>query len=278
MKKLMTVLFLVAVFAVCGSVNAFAAVPTIDGSLGGGEWANITTNGKYPFYLDVIDPNESDNQIDEMDMSHVVLLQNLNYLTGEGAVDGTNDGLYLLIETYKTPSLQYPDLILNSTPPPTYEYPGVGRDGRPTIWMEGDFLNDGLDDDFNIFIRTYNSAPVTGAPAVDLTQFCFGSATQCDPYDGTVWTTLDGYVGALGGIGNEARGSVIEYFIPTGTGGTPHEPFPGSFVGDITYGNGAAGDKTTDDLVVGTLIPEPASMLLVFSGLLSLLGVKKFWA
>jgi hypothetical protein len=277
MKKIISVMFLAAVFALCGSVSAFA-IPFVDGNFSPnpGEWANPVGN-PYPFYLEVYDSNETDNQIDEMDMSHVVLLQNLQTITGQGA-GTTNDGLYLLIETFVTPSLQYPDLILNPTPPPTYKYSGLARDGQPMISMAGDFFNDGLDDGFNIFIRTFSVAPLTGAPSSDLTQFCFGSSSSCSQLNPLVWTNLVGYVGGFGGTGDMDRGSVIEYFIPSGTGGTPHIPFPGSFVGEITYGNGASGASTADDLVVGTLIPEPASMFLMLTGLAGLVAKRKFLA
>jgi hypothetical protein len=292
MKKLISMLFLVAVFALFGSVSAFA-VPAIDGNPAtvAGEWLNdsdLVTPGlqPYSYYLDVIDPDESDNMIQEMDISHVVLIQQYTPYkdTTNGDLansDNTKDGIYLLIETFNAPSLQYADLIPYS----------VGREEKPRILMSADFFNNGLDDSFNLFIRTYNSSPTTNDPADDKTQFCFGTFDNCDQQTGA-WTDLVGYnppnpllppVPPLtghdfGGVGAVTRGSVIEYFIPSGTGGVPHEPFPGSFVGYITYDNGASGTSTADDLVVGTLIPEPASMFLMLSGLVGLAAKRKFLA
>ena len=69
---------------------------------------------------------------------------------------------------------------------------------------------------------------------------------------------------------NFKRGSVLEYFIPSTTGGTPHLPFPGSFSGTIVYDNG--GDEP-DDRVSGTLVPEPSTMLLFGGALLGMLGM-----
>ena len=69
---------------------------------------------------------------------------------------------------------------------------------------------------------------------------------------------------------------VLEYFIPTGTFGTPIAPFPGSFFGILTYDNGLGGPATSDDVVLGTLIPEPSTMFMAISGLLGLAGFGKF--
>src|SRR5438309_2129360 len=102
---------LVVGFLALGLSKAFA-VPTIDGFVSPGEWAN---NGTYPYYLSVNDPNEADNQFDNMDISHVVLLQERG-----GDANPANDGVYLLIEVYQPPvSLKDPPDGPGLTPTPT---------------------------------------------------------------------------------------------------------------------------------------------------------------
>ena len=213
MKKIISVLFLVAAFALCGSVNAFAGVvPTIDGNLTPGEWDNLNFNGNpsYPYYLSINDPDEVDNQINTMDISHVVLLQELK---STDAGTPIADGLYLMIQVYDPagPSLGYPDPVT---------YPGIVGNGYPVVKMAGDFLGDGLADNFNIFVKTYNKFPETNLPANDVTEVCTGSANFCNG-PGATWVNL-----SLAG-GSEARGSVLEYYFPSATFGTPpNTPFP----------------------------------------------------
>jgi len=266
MKKTMIVLALMIGIVAFGATSAMA-VPTVDGSLGGGEWANINTpNGTpYPYYLEVFDPNEGDNQIDTMDIKHVVLLQELSSVSGDA--NDTNDGIYLLIETYATPpSLQYPSAAT---------YPGIVAQSAPMITMQGDFLGDGvMFDGFNIFIRHYNSQASTGLVANDVVEVCFGDLQSCDGAGTETWTILQGVPGTVGGVGDFDRGTVLEYFIPSGAFSTPHSQFPYSFIGSITYDNGASGVNSADDVAIGTLIPEPGSMFLFGTALLGLLGVR----
>jgi hypothetical protein len=260
MKKLISVMFLIAVFALCGSVSAFAAVPVIDGVLGAGEWANVSNGGgPFPYYLNLNDPNELDNQIDTMDMSRVVLLQSLNIVDPLNPV--SKDGIYLMIQVYDPagPALGFPS------------NPGLSVDSLPTVRMAGDFLGDGLNDSFNIFVRTYNTVPLTGLTINDKTEVCVGSQTSC--LVGGTWVDL------VGAGGSFARGGVLEYFFPSATFGTPpNTPFPGSFIGTITYDNGASGVASADDVVLGTLVPEPTSMFLMFTGIIGLLAKKRFLA
>lgn len=263
MKKLSVLTLLVGILAL-GVSNAYA-VPTVNGSLGVGEWANTG----YPYYLEVGDPNEADNAFDNTDMSHVVLLQELNLFGGDALF--ANDGIYLLIEVY--------------APPPTLDWQSVGVGGiaitgTPLITMQGDLLGDGISDGFNVFIRHFNLNPDPLIAAADVAEVCFGSAASCLILPLGSWAPLTSLVGTVGQTGAFARGSVLEYFIPSGSLGTPPSPpgtpFPGSFIGTITYDNGLGGPNTSDDVVIGTLIPEPGTFFLLGAGLLSMLGFGKF--
>src|SRR5689334_10522796 len=147
MKLFRTSMLVLGMALLLGQVRAYA-VPTIDGNLGAGEWANIASPSAnpYPYYLEVFDPNEADNVIDNMDISHGVVLQELTSVSGYA--NFANDGIYILLEVY--------------APPPSLAFatgPGVVPTGQPIIKMEGDLLGDGLNDPFNLFLRHYNTQP-----------------------------------------------------------------------------------------------------------------------
>ena len=263
MKRTLCILMMVVGVLTFGMTKAYAA-PTVDGLLGGGEWANAG----YPYYLEVGDPNEPDNQFDNTDISHAVLLQELTSFSGDA--DFTNDGIYLLLEVY--------------APPPTLDWQSVGVGGIgitsiPNITMQGDLLGDGLFDGFNVFIRHFNLDPSPGV-APDRAEVCFGSIGSCLVLPPGSWTDLTTLVGTAGQFGAFGRGTVLEYFIPSGSLGTPPSPpgtpFPTSFFGTLTYDNGLGGPNTSDDVVIGTLIPEPSTMLLMGTSLLGLFGFGAF--
>jgi len=270
MKKLISVLFLVAVFALCGSVSAFA-VPVIDGSIApGGEWANLNSSFlPLSYYLEINSPPAGNDWISTMVMSHVVLLQELT--SNDSTVTTAQQGMYLLIEVYGPggPQLNYPDSALYPA------IPGMTHSTYPpSIQMTGDFLGDGLSDNFNLFVRTLNLNPT--APVddhADSTFYCVGSEAHCNALNPSVWsllTTVD-------------RAGVLEYFFPSSLlpGGIGYTPFPTSFVGKITYDNGVSstgGTGTGDQVVTGTLVPEPASMFLMITGLVGLFAKKRFLA
>lgn len=269
MKRILFMLTLIVAGLALG-VSQASAVPVTDGILGVGEWANVATSGPYPYYLEVFDPDEADNQIQDMDLSHAVLLQELNLATGDGDPDvvppltgglaGDNDGVYLLLEVYG--------------PPPSLAFAtgvGVVPTTAPIILMSGDFLGDGLLDPFNIFLRHFNTLPGAGAPVgSDVAEGCIGSLASCTGILGGPYTLLTAVGGSFG------RGAVIEYFIPSTAFLTPLTPFPGSFIGTVTYDNGASGPNTSDDVLIGTLIPEPSTMILLGGSLLGLIGFAKF--
>ncbi len=257
MNKTLSILTLVVGMLVFGLSAAHAAVPVVDGVISPGTEWNNTGN---PYYLEVFDVNEADNQIDNMDIKHAVVLQELTSFSGDG--DFSNDGIYLLIEVY--------------APPPSLAYAtgvGVVPTTQPIIFMQGDLLGDGLSDGFNIFLRHYNTDPTTGLAANDSVGVCVGSLLTCSGI-GAVYTDL------TSAGGSHARGSVLEYFIPSGTFGTPPSPpgtpFPFTFIGSVTYDNGASGPNTSDDVVIGQLplIPEPGTMFLMLSGLLGMFGIR----
>ena len=253
--KTAKVLALATGILMAGMSQAFA-VPTVDGNVGAGEWANTG----YPYYLELNDPNEFDNQYDNMDISHVVLLQELG-----GDANPANDGVYLLIEVYNPP-VSLKDPTDDGVPPtPT---------AIPIVNMSGDFEGDGV---YDIHFRTFNTdAAGAAAESNDLVQVCVGSASACHPIFGA-WTTYS--AGASPGYN---RGNALEYFFPVGSFGTPAAPFPNSFTGFITFDNGASGDRSADDIVFGRgqrggegVIPEPGTMVLMSTGLLGLAGFRK---
>lgn len=263
-KTLLMLSLIVGIVISLGIPQAFAVSvpPVTDGILGAGEWANLAHGGgPYPYYLEVGDPDEADNQIQNMDISHVVLLQELSLFGGTAGFG--DDGVYLLIEVYG--------------PPPSLDFAtgvGVVPTAAPVIKLQGDFLGDGLLDPFNIFVRHFNTVPDFGILAdVDKVEVCVGSILTCESI-GAVYTDLTLAGGTFG------RGGVVEYYFPAGTFGTPPSPpgtpFPFSFIGAITYDNGASGPNTSDDVVVGTLIPEPGTMMMLGGALLGLIGFGKF--
>ena len=287
MKKTLFILSLVMAMLGLGMTRAYAAAfpPTIDGVLGAGEWTNSNASAvPYPYYLQVGDPNEADNAFDNTDISNAVVLQELSWGSNGapgGGDDGTldsfppdtvadfaDDGIYILLEVYAPPpTLDWDSVVF--TDPLNY-----GITGNPTISMQGDLLGDGLLDPFNIFIRHYNLDPGPAAGA-DVVEVCTGSVINCQLNSSLNWTTLASHGGTF------ARGSVVEYFIPSGALGTPPSPpgtpFPFSFRGKLTYDNGMGGPNTSDDIVIGQLaIPEPSTIMLTVTGLLGMLGFGKF--
>ena len=57
MKLLKMLVLVLGVALAFGAANAYA-VPTVDGALGVGEWANLNASAApYPYYLEVFDPN-----------------------------------------------------------------------------------------------------------------------------------------------------------------------------------------------------------------------------
>ena len=273
MKKALLMLSLVVAVLALGASQAYATLPVIDGVISDAfEWDNINTPAgvAYPYHLVVTDPNEADNAFDNTDISRGVVLQELTSFSGDATFG--NDGIYILLEVY--------------APPPTLDWDpsiavpgsGIGVTGVPTITMQGDLLGDGLFDPFNIFMRHTNTVPdITSGNDVDLVEVCVGSVISCN-LPGAVYTDL-----TLAG-GSFARGSVIEYYIPSGTFGTPPSPpgvpFPPSFIGHLNYDNGLGGPNTSDDIVIGQLlVPEPSTVLLTITGLMSMFGFGKlkFW-
>jgi hypothetical protein len=249
MKKVFSLMMLLAGVFVFGAVDAQAAlVVSIDGTEGAGEWSNAG----YPYYLEVTDPNEFDanpalNIPDAYDIKRMVLFQELDGFGGDG--DASNDGIYLLIETYAKPSL------VDLTP----------GGAKARIFLDGDFhiLPDapGPTNVFD-FSLEHTADAGGGSQSVEVTFNVFGPTGSILPEG--AFSTPDG-----------VTDTVIEYFIPSGKFGTPAVPFPADFIGLATYDNGAV---NPDDIAVGsaTLVPEPSSMLLFGGALLGLVARKRF--
>jgi hypothetical protein len=201
--------------------------------------ANEWDNTGYQYYLDVTDVNEA-AITNTYDIKHAVLFQEYNGL----ALPDADDGIYLLIETYATP--------------PSLTDAGAGSPPA-SISMNADFNGDGFVD----LVITHQIE--LGAEVLKWHRPA-GSILGAE--------TLPVNFGVEGT--NFKRGTVLEYFIPSTTGGSPHAPFPLSFIGTVVYDNG--GDEP-DDRITGSLVavPEPGTFFLLGAGLLSMLGFgKKF--
>lgn len=232
MKKTLSLFALVVALFAVSAVSAYAAVPVISGSISpAAEWDNTG----YNYYLHVNDVNEAGIP-DKYDIKSVTLLQEIEGF-GFGDTNAANDGIYLLVETYASPSF--------------VEETSGGS--TVTVYLDGDFNGDGIVD----FSMIHTSNGDGTGQAVTVTKNTFGGTT------GDLLT----HGGAF------SVGSVIEYYIPHSGFNTPNAPFPVTFIGGIQYDGGGV---SPDDIVSGSLpsvVPEPSSMLLFGGALLGLLGV-----
>lgn len=263
MKKTIIALALIIGLFAFGTQASAALVVNINGGIDGNEWdANPATQA---FYLRVIDPNESNANPnydipDAYDISRVTVLQELDAFGGDS--DPTNDGVYLLIETYAAPSLA--DYVCTGCTPPESSPGG----DLPRITFDADW-----GDATAAFPMLNTASPTTDGTDIKMIH----APALADGSGQTVQITMNVF-GVTGDIvpsgGQFAMGSVIEYFIPSGPFGTPPLPFGFfPFKGTITYDNGS---QPPDDIAVGvaTVIPEPGSMFLFGSALLGLFGIR----
>lgn len=259
-KTLIALLVVFGIFAV--SSPAQAVLPTIDGLFTApGEW----DNAGFTYYLNAIDPNEEGVIPDAMDIFRVTLLQELDpAFGGTGDGDPSNDGVYLMVQTWATPlTLEDPDGSAAST---------------PSLFFTADFLGDGVSDPFNLFMRHFNGTPFNGIndPAADVVEVCLGDAASCTPLS-PLWSPQAGVsgVGPFTGVSANSRlgGILYEYYFPTTAFSTPPLPFPQVFTGCIDVDLGNTGANSEDDHICATLIPEPGTMFLFGSGLFGVLGL-----
>ena len=263
MKKTLLMLSLVVLMLGLGMSQAHAVVPTIDGLLGAGADISEWNNTGYAYYLRADDANEI-GITDTYDIKTAILLQDLADL------DADNHGVYFMLTTWATP----PSLV-------DVDHTAV----RASLALFGDFNGNGVTDDpsfpFPADLQFYiTNIDATGDPVgKDRVFFCSGAVGSCDANNGTLIWDLGAPTGSAPAGFDYARGAdAIEMFFRTGTFGTPEDvPFPQTFRGCATYDDGST---NPDDSVCGTTaIPEPNTILLMASGLLSLLGVSKlkFW-
>ena len=268
MKKALLILVLMLGL---GIAQAQAAVPVIDGLLGAGADITEWNNNSYEYYLAVDDGNEI-GVGDNYDISKAVLLQEL----GNG--DASKNGVYFMLTTWATPpSLLDVDHI--STPASLALFADFGGDGFPTN-AYGPFPPD-----VQIYVTNVNDTgplgfgPFTEPLANDKVYWCSGAAGSCSSANGTLIWDNGAATGSTPAGFQYARGAdAIEMFLQTGTFGTPKDTqFPCTFHGTATYDDGTV---NPDDIAMGStgcnVIPEPSTMFLTATGLISLLGAGKF--
>lgn len=149
-----------------------------------------------------------------------------------------DDGLYILLQTYAAPSL----VDLAPLPPVASILVGMDFNG------DADFTD-----------------------AVD--RFTLHTlATGFDVFDGTGAMVLSGVLGT-----HYAMGAVIEYFIPASTFSLGTFPLSASSLVFGNYDNGGTEpDDRTPDTGFLTPVPEPGTLFLLGSGLLGMLGFRRF--
>jgi len=262
MKKTLFMLSLILGVLSLGVSQAYAVPPPlIDGLISPvTEWDN---NVAYSYYLKIDDPNEP-LITDTYDIKTAVLLQDLSDL------DPSKHGVYFMLTTWATP----PSLV-------DVDQTAV----RASLALFGDFNGDGTANsvfpfppDVQIYITNINSgSPASDPVGADKVYVCFGPAGSCDAINGTlIWDAGAPQGFAIGAGFQYARSTdAIEMFLKTGTFGTPaNVPFPQTFRGCASYDDGST---NPDDVACGSnAIPEPNTMILMASGLFSLLGFAKF--
>lgn len=218
MRRVMVAVLLGLLAAVAASGTA-AAVPVIDGVIGGGEWDGFIAGG--------LDPNEVGIP-DAYDLREIRIVQESS--------GGASDGLYFLFRTYGVPTFT----------PAAPETTGIVEySARLSFNGDGDFGD--LSD---------RRLVVTAGPTV---------------------AVRDGAGGAVAGSATSASvGAVVELFVPKDRFPGGVIPLTASFEGFAFLDNGGTpSDDRTPDVVNFTTIPEPASMTLMGTALLGLLGARR---